>query len=171
MTRMDKEFKKLMKNGCSISVNGQPVNSADELAQKLFNKGEMKVKKKELEKKIMERKVDNTLKCLLTQDEILKAGEAIAKDLSDITGLENELASVSKAIKSKIQECQSRIDRSRILISNKYEYRTVICTEVKDFSKCTVTVTRDDTGEQVESRAMTADERQTKLFDEQTEEN
>jgi hypothetical protein len=124
-------------------------------------------KKKEVDKKnkIMERKVDRSLKCLLTQDEVLKAGDAVAKELNDIDRLENELASVSKSIKSKIQEAQARADRNRILISNKYDYRTVVCTEVKDYTKCRVTITRDDTEELVEDRAMTADERQIKLFD------
>lgn len=128
-------------------------------------------KKKELDKKskIMERKVDRSLKVMLTQDEILAAGDNITKELNDIDRLNNELASVKKTIGSKIQEAQARADRNRVLIGNKYEYRTVVCTEVKDYGKCRATITRDDTKELVEDRAMTADERQMKLYDTQDE--
>jgi hypothetical protein len=96
----------------------------------------------------------------LTDAEVLKYGRDAARAVADRTRIEAEFDSVKADYKSKIGEQTAIIGKLSPRIHSGIETRDVECEEVRNWTKGTVTVTRLDTGEVVESRPMREDEKQ-----------
>lgn len=99
----------------------------------------------------------------LTDEELLDRSTALVDNIQKTAALEEEKKSVDADFKGKIK---ARAEVSRKLteiISNRTEDREVECEVKKDFERGTVTTVRMDTGEVVETRPITADERQEEL--------
>ncbi len=124
--------------------------------------------KKRTEKRFPEAKTDKTsmdLPCDLTQEELVKRGEALSSLISDHTLLESRAKEVSKEFKDKVSSIALTIREVSHVIANKRETRKVQCMKTWDYKRGVVEIHRNDTGELVSSRSMTPEERQGNLFD------
>ena len=111
------------------------------------------------------------LRCALTQEELLAAGEKLAELLDDHRHAVSEKESVVKQYKAKEAELEAQIDSQQILVRNKSEIRKIACLNVLDYTDVTCRVTREDTGEIIADRKLTEDEKQSSLpFDDETTE-
>lgn len=117
-------------------------------------------KRKELTKTTIETRI---LKCLLTQEEILQAGDDLATALDNLKQVQAEKDSVSKTFKAKEVELEANITAKQVLVRNKYDYRSIECTNILDFGIAECYVKRNDTGEEIIRRKLTEDEKQTTL--------
>ena len=103
------------------------------------------------------------LKCQLTKEELLQAGEDLATELDNLGQLGTEIESIKKSLKSKEAELDAKIHAKQIIVRNKYEYRQVDCDNILDYEVLECYVIRSDTGEEINRRKMTEDEKQTTL--------
>lgn len=111
-------------------------------------------------------KVTKTLRVQLTEPEILAAAKK-ASDLYDkMTSCENDGKAAHKTFKERLDELTAQHDQSHSLVRNGYDFCPVDCEEKFDRNIGKVTMTRLDTREVIDEWAMTAEERQGKLFDE-----
>jgi len=106
------------------------------------------------------------LKTRLTDEELLSAGQQVALLQKEREDLDLELVSCKKQLQSKIAEKDAAIRCQMNLLRDKHDYREIDVEEVWDNTVETCIVTRLDTDEVVESRKLTAEERQGSLFDE-----
>lgn len=106
-----------------------------------------------------------TLKVKLADDEVLKFSEDLARSLDEYASLEDELETLKANYKSKMTAVEARVTSLKNLVRDKCDFRKVDVEEVFDNKAGTVVKTRLDTHEIIGSRTMTADERQSKLFD------
>jgi flagellar basal body rod protein FlgC len=117
-------------------------------------------------------KEKRSLRCYLTQEELLAAGERLAELLDNLRGAESERESVVKQYKAKEAELAALIESQQLLVRNKSEIRMVDCVNVLDYTDVRCIVTRLDTGEIVVNRKLTEDEKQSTLeFDGEMPEN
>jgi predicted nuclease with TOPRIM domain len=105
-----------------------------------------------------------TLKVILGQDELLRAGEDLTRKLDEINALEDELKSSKTYFKAKLDEADAQLKQLQGKVRNKCEHRRVDCTEVMNNTDGEVMVVRMDTLEIIDERKMTADERQSKII-------
>lgn len=117
----------------------------------------------EQQNKTKVRKLVNSLRCNLTEDEIRQASDEMARRLADRDAAEGEFDSVKAQFKERIQRAETDVRSSARLIRDKYEMRMVECEEVMDWTDGMVYVTRKDTGEIIVNRRMYAEERQMEL--------
>lgn len=110
------------------------------------------------ESKIIRTKESRMLKVNLTQEELLEAGQKMADAQQQLVELDNELQSFKDQIKGRVAEAEAVVSRCSSLVRQKYEHRSVPCDVTKDWNAHLVTVTRRDTMEIVENRAMTDNE-------------
>ncbi len=104
----------------------------------------------------------------LTQEEQLAAGKKLAEAVRTLTNVQAQAKSAASQFKAKIDEQQAKINGLQCLISDGYELRTVPCLNVMDYTDVVVRVTRTDTGEVIEERKLTEDERQSTMpFDDE----
>ena len=103
------------------------------------------------------------LKCLLTQEEILQAGDDLATALDNLKQVQAEKDSVSKTFKAKEAELEANITAKQVLVRNKYDYRKVDCDNILDYETTECFIIRTDTNEEIVRRAMSEDEKQTTL--------
>lgn len=102
-------------------------------------------------------------KCMLTKEEKLDYGQAMADAQAERTALEGQLTSVKKEYQGKIDAATATAERLGGIIRSGYEFRTTDCEQVMNWSDKTVKVIRLDTGEVVSSRRMTEEEKQMPL--------
>lgn len=110
------------------------------------------------------KKINRTLKCLLTEDESREMGGELAQRYSEITDLEDQKKAVTSDFKSRIDAASAEASRIARMISNGYEFREVECEVVQDYEMGEVLIVRLDTGETIERRRMTPEERQVSAF-------
>jgi hypothetical protein len=123
-----------------------------------------KVKK---ESKIKTTHETRLLRCELSQEEILKAGEALAKAMKDGQKLVAESESIKRALKAREAQIESEKMVQQSKIQDKFEMRNVPVDLILDYQKQEARAVRTDTGEIVDSRKMTQEELQMDLgFDE-----
>jgi hypothetical protein len=115
------------------------------------------------EDKQIRRKVTKALPVHLTDAEVLQYGRDAARAVADRERIEAEFDGVKADYKSKIAEQSAIVGKLSPRIHSGIETRDVACEEVKNWTKGTVTVTRLDTGEVVESRPMREDEKQIEI--------
>lgn len=99
----------------------------------------------------------------LTQEEQLAAGKKLAEAVRTLTNCQAQAKSAASQFKAKIDEMQAKINGLQILISDGHELRNVPCVNVMDYTDVKVIVTRTDTGEIVEERRLTEDEKQSTI--------
>ena len=103
------------------------------------------------------------LKCDLTKEELLVAGEKLATMLDDLKTIQAEKDSVSKEFKAREAAIDAEIQVGQLLVRNKWEHRKVECSNVLDYNLMECIVTRKDTGAEVMRRKLTEDEKQSTL--------
>ena len=121
------------------------------------------MKKTTLPPKTKTTKETRFLKCLLTQEEVLQAGEDLATALDNLRRVQAEKDSVVKSFKAKEAELEASIQSKQVLVRNKYDYWNVECNNILDYETMECYVVRLDTKEEVVRRAMSEDEKQTTL--------
>jgi hypothetical protein len=105
-----------------------------------------------------------TLPVRLTEDEITQRGRAIAKFVKDQTEIEEAKKTAMSGFKEKLDVCAESIGKLSRSITTGEEDREVECHWNKDFGRRVADLIRNDTGEVVETRPLSADEMQEKLF-------
>lgn len=119
---------------------------------------------------IKEKKIPLFQRVELTEEEVRDAADRMADLFDQVGRIEEEQKSIANNYKAKIKEVEAQLSQTQLLVRNKYEQRLVDCIQSWNIKTCRVVTVRKDTGAIVEERAMTADERQEKLFpDEATE--
>lgn len=111
-----------------------------------------------------EHRETRSLYCALTQPEFNARATEYAKADQDLEALELEKKQVNDEIKDKIGGAVTEQRRLRRIVLERREKREVSCTWYADWASKSMLLRRDDTGEVVEARTMTADEVQ-KGFD------
>ena len=110
------------------------------------------------------RNTTESLKCILTDDEIRRYGIAQARANAEIARAEEELQSVKSQYKSRIDASAAVRNDMAQRINNGYEFRQVDCIEKWDYNSNVITVFRTDTYETISRRTMSREEMQRKLF-------
>lgn len=103
------------------------------------------------------------LRVSLTDDELISAGDNLAREHGDLRAVNKELDSIKADYKAKVTAHESRIETLSIKIRDKFEMRGVDCVEVKDYDTKTLIITRTDSGEIIEQRMLRQDELQIPL--------
>jgi hypothetical protein len=104
------------------------------------------------------------LNVTLTEAERMMAAMKMADLMDQESRCVLEGKAVAKSFKGRADEINGQISQQQLRVRNGYELRDVECEEFWDLEAGFVRITRLDTGEQVSERAMTAEERQGKLF-------
>ncbi len=115
--------------------------------------------------KVISRMVTKALPVNLTEAEVLQYGRDVARAVSDKVRIEAEFDSVKADYKGKIAEQEAIVSKLSPRIHSGKETRDVECREVKNWTRMTVTITRTDTCEEIESRPMREDEKQMEIAD------
>lgn len=109
------------------------------------------------------KEVTRSLPCRLTDSELLTKADELSVVVQEVSAEEDRQTDVKAQMKAKLTELDARKTRLAITIGRKEEYRDVRCEVQADAQAGTVTVIRMDTGEALETRPMTEDERQRAL--------
>jgi len=112
-----------------------------------------------------------TLPVLLTDRELLDRGEALALERFARNHCDADRKAAAAGFKEQLEVFEAEIDRLAGIVREKAEPRPVECKNVRDLDRGVIEVTRLDTGEIVESRVMTEQERQVRMFDPEAEPN
>jgi len=104
--------------------------------------------------------VNKSLKCDLTQPELLLAGLELAEACDAKAKLDEEKKSVVANFAARLKEKDAQISILQSKVQNRFEFRQVPCEEQHDFAAGIVKTVRKDTGDVEEVRAMTEDEKQ-----------
>jgi DNA segregation ATPase FtsK/SpoIIIE-like protein len=121
------------------------------------------VKKQKQDKKkevTVEQEFVTTLKCVLTEAELLEQGKLMAEAQQEAALLDADFAAVKKQFTAKIDEAMAKASRAGSMIINKFDFRPVKCVRRKYYRAGRLTETRTDTGEQFTNRELTDDEKQ-----------
>ena len=103
---------------------------------------------------------ERVLAVRLTEDELLEQGRKMAEASEEAEQAEADQKSTGAHYKAKAEEARGKARAALTLLRNGYDYRSVKVTLTKDWDTKRVTVSRDDTGEIIEARDMTAKELQ-----------
>ena len=119
------------------------------------------MKAKEQTDEITHNKQD--LKCTLTEAELLKAAREMADAQNRAAELEAEIKNYQTQAKSRLASEESLVAAKASVIRCGYEFRQVECDVIWCYETGLVTNVRTDTGETIETRAMSESERQLKI--------
>jgi hypothetical protein len=109
-------------------------------------------------------KVKKSLECKFTESEIKDFSRTLAYECRQVAQLEEQKKEVVSDFKAKIDAKHSLISMLSNNVNNGYEYRNVDCEVELDTPKKGIkTLTRIDTGAEVEVTKMTESDRQTEL--------
>jgi hypothetical protein len=108
-------------------------------------------------------KVVKTLRYTFTQAERQEFGDSMAQAVAGIEREQDQLKQVKKDFESRIADHEGNMKRCAERLRSGYEFRPVECEKVLDFKLGNAIITRTDTGEIVEERPLTDDERQDSL--------
>lgn len=123
-------------------------------------------------KKPETKKSKEYLRVQLSREELLVAGKEQADKLNERTRLDEDLKRIKDDFKAKISALDARINTLTSAVSTGYEYRNVTCTEfLGEPTPDKKRVVRDDTGEQIAVRDMTASEMQRELLEQEKPRN
>ena len=109
-------------------------------------------------------KTTKRLPVQLTPEERQERGDALANSVQQTAALGEEKKAQDAEINGKIKLSKEVTRKLSQIITTGTEDRDVECDVVKDFKAGTVTTFRSDTGEQVDQRTLTAEERQEELY-------
>ena len=138
------------------------------MAKKKAGKKKAAKPKKEAKRKGKEKQVyTKMLRVDLTAAEKREAAEAMARAVQDLRAIEADKKKVVDDFKAKEAACHAALVTNANLGRDGYDMRDVMCEELRDFSKGTLTVTRTDTWEVIEERELKGDEKQMSLLPEE----
>lgn len=103
------------------------------------------------------------LRCTLTQDERLQRADELAKAHQEVEAEELRQKEIKSQLKAELEAKQATRSSVAHIVASGAEYRPVDVEQVYDYLVCRVYATRLDTGERIEDRRMTEDERQMPL--------
>lgn len=109
--------------------------------------------------------ITRVLPVKLTEEERLQRADGLANALQQVQDRKVEKRRVTKEADKQIAEAEQEAVELRDAVATGREYQEVIVHRVLDYDKATVTEHRTDTGETIRSRAMTDEERQSKLIE------
>ena len=95
--------------------------------------------------------------------ELIEIAEILARKLSEAETKEAEKKDVASQFATQIKTLQNEMSALAACVRNKYEYRGIECDVLLDYKNNAVNYVRQDTGETVRTRVMTATERQEEL--------
>jgi hypothetical protein len=105
-----------------------------------------------------------SLRHQFTNEELLEVARQLAEASGRRNTLEAEKSAITKQYASSIADVERAIDDKAAKVSQGYEFRMIDCTIKFDFPHPGhKTVVRNDTGEHIDTTAMTAEEKQMKL--------
>ena len=107
---------------------------------------------------------NRSLKYVLTGEELKKISEQMANAVLERDEALDGLKSVQAQFKARITGAEAMISLSASKIQTGYEFRNINCEVQRDYDTGQIQLIRIDTGEIIETRAMTASERQQDLF-------
>jgi hypothetical protein len=110
--------------------------------------------------------------CKLSNEDRIAYGNEMAALLAEVAELEVKKSDVAKRLKTDIEAAAQRANDIAKIIKAGEEIRDIGVSKTYDYDTLTVTYVRLDTGEEVERREMTPDERQmTILPDDDTDDS
>lgn len=112
---------------------------------------------------VKERRYTKSLKCPLTDKELLETGDELTEALDHKAAVESELESIRAEYKAKTKAADADIERLRTRHRNKFEMRPIECREVRNYEDRIFYVFRTDTDECIEERPLRQDELQQDL--------
>jgi predicted molibdopterin-dependent oxidoreductase YjgC len=110
-------------------------------------------------------KTTKKLPVKLNDDEMLERGKMLVENMRKTAVAEEERDKENKKRKGDIALLEGVTARIAETVRSGSEYREVECELRKDYERGTVATFRDDTGEQIDQRPMTAEERQEDMFE------
>lgn len=96
----------------------------------------------------------------LDADELRDRGDKLAAVIQDLNAEENRQIDIKTQMKARLTELDSRKTQLAIVISRREEDRDVLVDVFHNYVKFTVETARRDTGEVINARRMTEEERQ-----------
>ena len=105
-----------------------------------------------------------TLPCRLSNDEVRERGEKVAELHRQRDALEIKRKETVDLIKAQVNEIDGQIVALCTEIIGKAEWRSVEVKREKDFKRNVEELIRVDTGEVVQTRALTPEERQVEML-------
>lgn len=106
------------------------------------------------------------LRCDLTPAEQQQRAEELAAKLGELDRAEEEKKASAQAHSKRITELRARVKELGRAVAARAEWRHIECEELVDRSRGEVRVTRKDTGEVIETRPWTSEDRQLRLVPE-----
>jgi hypothetical protein len=103
------------------------------------------------------------LPVFLTEDELAAKAQELVKVIAETEAAEGKLKLESSMAREDIKELRKKSSRLAATVRNKTECRQVSCAWEIDYLSGIRNLIRTDTGEIVESRTLTVEERQQKL--------
>jgi len=113
--------------------------------------------------RLAHKKKTMNLKTDLSKEELAAAAEELAESTQAVNRLEDQKKAAVAQFKSDIEYAVARRNKFAGIVATKCEYRDVDCDMLYDYEDKVVTITRLDTGEEVQRRAMFEDELQRPL--------
>lgn len=104
-----------------------------------------------------------TLPCTLTQDEWIERARQLSRTGQDVVAEEQRQGSVKQALKDTLERLKSERSRLDLVVARNEEEREIEVVYMGDAERMRVSVTRADTGEVIEERPMSDQERQMTL--------
>ena len=98
-----------------------------------------------------------------TDEEKLAMGLELARENEEATAVEERKKEVDSQLKAEIDSHVAKSQSLSRKINNGYEYRDIPVKITKDLGKNSYTEVREDTGQTILERALSAEERQAKL--------
>lgn len=109
--------------------------------------------------------IQRVLPVKLTADERDERGRELSQAWDDYEVIEEEKKDVSKGLTKKLRDKRADISKLSRTLKVGVEPRVVTCRWVEDFNHNVKRLVRQDTGDIVEERALTTDERQLAIDD------
>lgn len=102
--------------------------------------------------------------CILTDDEKTAIAKDAMESIAELTDLERAKKNAGKDFDNKIAATKEKIETLARAHREGIEQRLTPCTITLDYDRGVYLVCREDTGETVQERTLTADERQLALM-------
>lgn len=99
----------------------------------------------------------------LTSDELLDRGTRLSAVIQDFNAEENRQIDMKTQMKARLTELDAKKTQLAIVIGRREEDRDVSCDVFADYERLVIDTVRQDTGEVVNTRKMTEEERQRAL--------
>lgn len=103
------------------------------------------------------------LPCKLTQEEIVACSKEQSQNIQTVVEIKNQLKAIQSEMGGRVKQLEAGIGVLANRIKNGEEMRSVDVEVQANYTDCTITVVRLDTGQPIESRNMTGEEKQLQI--------